>query len=139
LLLGAYPAAPLTPPLGELPALDDTALARRLIGLGGMSSTLLAYPQWLKAAADVVRDDLRVCHSAGFAPDESPLPVPLDVFAGTADPLLPLARARAWARHTTRGCRVHEVPGGHFFAHDPAVGFPAVLRRILSESPLNPR
>jgi medium-chain acyl-[acyl-carrier-protein] hydrolase len=52
--------------------------------------------------------------------DEPPLPVPLTLFYGTADPNDEVADLRAWAEHTSAGCAVVPLPFGHFFMRDAA-------------------
>jgi surfactin synthase thioesterase subunit len=118
LMVGAYPPPHTTAPITSALELDDDELADWLIGIGGMSEMLLRYPEWVDSAISMVRDDLRVCQSHEEA--VTPLPVPIDVFAGEHDPLLPLSRVASWDLHSTVSCRVHPIPGGHFFIHESA-------------------
>jgi surfactin synthase thioesterase subunit len=48
---------------------------------------------------------------------ETPLPCPITVFGGAADPLVPVVDLAAWSVHTTLGCRMTRLPGDHFFLH----------------------
>ncbi|MDT3440007.1 MULTISPECIES: thioesterase II family protein [unclassified Pseudofrankia] len=134
LLLGAH-AAPHRPrALGSVDGMDDLALARLLIGMGGMSETLLDYPDWMVAATSLVRDDLAVC--ASWRPPPAPLPVPIDVFAGVDDAMVGLAGASEWSRYTTGGCALHPVPGGHFFIREsPETFLPLLAASLAAAAP----
>ncbi|MFC5663844.1 thioesterase II family protein [Kitasatospora misakiensis] len=127
LMVGAYPPPHLLAPIADALNLDDRDLARWLVDTGGMSELVLRYPDWVRSALELLRDDLRVCQSHRPA-GEPPLPCPIDVFAGEQDPLLPIDRVDGWARHTTAGCEVHALPGGHFFLHESS----AVLLRTVA-------
>lgn len=117
LLAGAFPAPHL--PRAVVPAaeLPDDDLVAWMTRIGGMSPALLEYPQWLAAMTAIVRDDLALCRS--HRPDRPvPLDCPIDVFTGTTDPLVSRGDAAAWGVHTRAACRVHPVPGGHFFPRE---------------------
>jgi len=130
LLVGAYPAPHLGPPLRELTFRDDEDVARWLVSIGGMSAELLRYPAWAGAAVALLRDDLAVCHSYRHRETE-PLRVPIDVFRGASDPLLPAERVADWPLHTTAPAAIHTIAGGHFFVGDDPEGFFRALRAAL--------
>jgi surfactin synthase thioesterase subunit len=126
LLVGAYPPPHVAAPVTQALRLSDDQLARWLVDIGGMSELILRYPEWVRAALAVLRDDLRVCQHDPPAGDR-PLRCPIDAFVGADDPLLAPAEMAGWARHTSAGCQVHTMPGGHFFIHDsPAAFLPAL-------------
>jgi surfactin synthase thioesterase subunit len=118
LMVGAYPPPHLLAPITDALDLTDEQLARWMVDTGGMSELVLGYPDWVRSALSLLRDDLRVCQSHRPPPAGRTLPCPIDVFAGDRDPLLPLDRVAGWAQHTSAGCQVHTVPGGHFFLHE---------------------
>ncbi|MFI1660047.1 thioesterase II family protein [Streptomyces sp. NPDC020472] len=135
LLVGACP-----PP--HRPHLDDGVPPQRrtdeeltawMAGLGGLPELVRRYPEWLRLAVAVLRDDLSLVHShasgpgATAAPD--PLPVPIRALAGSSDPLVTPRLAAEWGRHTTADFRVFTLAGGHFF-HRTAPGI--VLRLVAS-------
>lgn len=117
LMVGGYPAPHLPTALAGAVDLPDTQLATLLADLGGMSPALRDHPAWLAAAVALARDDLRACLSYRYRGGD-PLPVPIHVFTGTADPIVSAADAAAWDGHTTAACRRHTVPGGHLFHRD---------------------
>ncbi len=129
LLVGAYPPPHVPAPVAPVLRFTDEQTAQWLIGIGGMSQALLHYPEWARAAVALVRDDLRVCESS--PPAGPPLPVPIEVFVGERDPLLPLSVAAGWDQHSTVGCRLHVIPGGHFFIQDSATLFLRTLSTLL--------
>jgi surfactin synthase thioesterase subunit len=133
LMVGAYPGPHLKPPTEAVRTLPDPELGRWLVDHGGLSPVLLQYPNWLSSATALLRDDLMLCHSYRHA-DGEPLPCPIDVFTGAADPLMTGELAAAWRGHTRAGFRVHVVPGGHLFVLEPEAGLPGVLARLLAST-----
>lgn len=129
LLIGAYPAPDQHRFMAQVPDMSVDDLADLLRRIGGMSELLLRYPAWRDAAVALARDDLLVCHS--YAPGPTPVPCDLHAFAGDRDPLMTLAEAAGWVRHTGGRFRLHRVPGGHFFVRDAPEVFFATLRSAL--------
>jgi surfactin synthase thioesterase subunit len=130
LMVGAYPPPHLLAPITDALNLPDDQLAQWLVKIGGMSELILKYPNWVKAALDMLRDDLRVCQSHR-SPGQTRLPCPIEVFAGDNDPLLSLEVVDGWKRHSSAGARVHVIPGGHFFTQESASTFFRVLSGAL--------
>jgi surfactin synthase thioesterase subunit len=130
LMVGAYPPPHVVAPITDALRLSDDQLARWLADLGGMSELILRYPDWVRAALALLRDDLLVCQSRS-SPGDRPLPCPIEAFVGENDPLLTLAEVAGWARHSSVGCRVHAMPGGHFFIHDSPSVFLHALAAAL--------
>ncbi|WP_409468110.1 thioesterase II family protein [Streptomyces sp. HC307] len=137
LFLGAYAAPHRTPTLPAPDRYDDGELARLLVDFGGLAPQFLDREDWLRALLPVVRDDLRICASHRRArlpdPDDERARLPLDVeaFAGTDDPLVDAEAVRAWAWYA-RGFRLTTVPGGHFFPREAPVPFFDRLNRSLA-------
>lgn len=131
LAVGAYPAPDRPGLMTDVPRMAADDLAALLVRIGGMSEMLLDYPEWRDAAIDLVRDDLRVCHSYRHVPD-APLPTPITAFVGDRDPLMTPADATPWAGHTTSGFELQPIPGGHFFLRDSAPVLLGALRRSLA-------
>lgn len=105
----------------------DTALAEDLRKHGGTPEAVFADPELLRMTLDVLDADYRVCESFQRA-DVPPLPIPLHVFAGRDDPIVP-ADLHAWAVETQAGHTLDWFAGGHFFLHDdPAT----VVRRLVT-------
>ncbi|WP_433728948.1 thioesterase II family protein [Actinoplanes sp. CA-051413] len=134
LLVGAFPAP--HRPAATVPATDqpDDVLVRWMRDIGGVSPELLNYPEWLRAVAALVRDDLALCRG-GLTEAWRPLSCPVDVFHAADDPLVSAADARAWEQHTSRGCTVHGMAGGHFFHRDSAPALHSTLTAVLTPVP----
>lgn len=133
LLVGAYPAPHLPAVLASTEGMSDEEMARVLVGIGGMSEMMLRYPDWLTAATEQVRDDLRVC--IGYDRTDLPrLARPVEVFSGVDDPLLPVADVEAWEPHAPDGYRLHRIPGGHFFFRESPREFFGALRGALART-----
>ncbi|MCA1217622.1 thioesterase II family protein [Streptomyces sp. 8L] len=127
LMVGAC-AAPHLPRTAVAPGTaSDAELGSWMGELGGAPSGAARHPQWFRRCVDRLRDDLGLAHSHPRHP-AVPLPVPLRVLAAERDPLLPLAQAGEWARHTTGDFEVHTMPGGHFFHRE----FPEATLRVIS-------
>jgi surfactin synthase thioesterase subunit len=131
LMVGAYPPPHAPAPIGMALELSDVELTRFLVDIGGMSELITRYPDWVRAALRLTRDDLRLCQSCQPHSDP-PLPCPIDVFTGESDPLLPPAKAAEWDKYSTAGCHLHTIPGGHFFIHDSRTVFLSAVAAALS-------
>jgi surfactin synthase thioesterase subunit len=131
LLAGAASAPHLPSTAAALAEEPDERLEQWMSDIGGMSPMLREHPRWRAAAVALTRDDLRLYAEDRAGPGE-PLDCPVHVFAGAADPVVPLRAAGAWESHTRAGCHVHTVPGGHFFVRDQWPSFLARLRPVLA-------
>ncbi|TDD94230.1 thioesterase II family protein [Actinomadura rubrisoli] len=131
LVVGGYPPPHRPAPISWALELPDEELARFLVSVGGMSETILRYPAWMRPALAQIRDDLRVCESHRVPPPDWRLPVPIEVFAGADDPLMPPSAGEGWSQHTSAGSRVHVLPGGHFFPHERPAEFLVSLSSVL--------
>jgi surfactin synthase thioesterase subunit len=130
LLVGAYHGPQRTSGLEQLKRMADPDLLAMLIDSGGLPGTVLGYPKWTAAMVRLLRTDLALC--ASHEPTRSaPLPVPLHVFTGDADPLMPIAEAESWAPLATAGHRTHVLPGGHFFIRESRPLMLATVRELL--------
>jgi surfactin synthase thioesterase subunit len=134
LLVGAFPGPMLGAPLAGVPDMSDEALTDLLVRIGGMSDTVRRYPDWRAAAIALLRADLRICHGP-WPPTSPELPVPIEVFTGSDDPLVSAEDVAAWARHGSAGVRTHLLPGGHFFLHDAATELLGLIRSVLGTVP----
>ncbi|MGC4806091.1 thioesterase II family protein [Micromonospora sp. DT233] len=137
LFLGAAKAPHLPIVLDGATGMTDLELGRMLVGMGGMSAMVLRYPDWLRPATQLVRDDLRICQSNPYR-DRTPVPVPMELFAGEDDPVVRPADVAAWELHAGAGHRLHVVPGGHFFPQDPAGVFLPLLSRLVAADARQP-
>ncbi|MEV0092391.1 alpha/beta fold hydrolase [Streptomyces sp. NPDC050738] len=116
LLVGGCPAPHLpSAALGVLrPELPDGQLIAALGDENSLPGQLLSRPEMLATVLTTLRADLRLAHSLRSLP-VTPLPCPLDAFAGQDDALVPAAEIRPWERCTDARFRFRTVAGAHFF------------------------
>lgn len=103
----------------ELPPQEFVEVLREI---GGCPPDVLADRELLEFFEPILRADFQAVET-WIPVSGPPIDVPLVVLRGAADEASEGA-ARAWARESTRPCRVVEFDGGHFFIlqHWPAVG-----------------
>jgi surfactin synthase thioesterase subunit len=131
LVVGACRAPHLAPAFVSAHAESDDFLVRTMLDIGGMSSELLNYPDWLRSAVSLTRRDLQLCASRDTAVGE-PLACPIEVFHGVADPLVSEQDVRAWTGRSSAGCTLHRFDGGHFFfLRESRERFPARLAEVF--------
>lgn len=134
LLIGACPAPHYRPALQAAYQAGEDALASAMLRIGGLSAEVLHHREWLRAATDLLRADLRMM-AATRHPEGKAVALPIHLFHGTADPLVTEEQMAAWARFTTAECVLHRVDGGHFFVRDPGAVFFQRLTEVLSPLP----
>jgi surfactin synthase thioesterase subunit len=101
--------------------MTDMELGTALHQVGGLPRELLRRPDWLGPLLAVVRDDIRVCNSHRYRP-APPLPCPIHVFGGRADPLVTEADLRGWADHTSGEFSLTMLDAGHFLVQESEAG-----------------
>lgn len=106
------PGAP--PPAGHLLDLSDEDVIDHMRTLGGTPSELFRMPGLLDHAVRVLRADSVALGSYRHRPGAS-LRVPLTVFGGAGDTLVPAAALRGWRHHTQGPFRLRLFPGDHFY------------------------
>ncbi len=130
LLLSGYAAPHLPSALPASLGLDDAALAHLLTELGGLPAEILAWPQWLHQLLPVLRDDLAVCESYRDRGDP-PLPCPIHVFGGDADPIVDELDLAEWNRYSTDIGGVRILSGDHFYLESSPAALFGELRELL--------
>jgi surfactin synthase thioesterase subunit len=107
------PDAPAPPPVHDLPR--DRLLAW-LEDMGGLDPEIARLPDLLEILMPALRADLAVFDTYQYQP-APPIPWPIHVLTGSADPSVRPADLEAWRAHTTGACTVRALPGDHFFVH----------------------
>ncbi|MFL6129159.1 MAG: thioesterase II family protein [Mycobacteriales bacterium] len=116
-------------PFLDIVRLPDDEFVDELVALGGTPAEAMADPELRDLLLPALRADLGWLAETGPPPPD-PLPVPVDAYVGDADPLDGPAEMAGWARQTTAGFRLHEVPGGHFLVHSPP---PELVSRLATD------
>ncbi|MGW7383057.1 thioesterase II family protein [Streptomyces sp. NPDC054794] len=114
--------------------LSDDALLEQVVELGGTEVELLDHPELRELVLPVIRGDYRASETYRQREGQG-LGCPVTVLVGDADPLTPLADARAWAPHTMGPCRVRVLPGDHFFVSGHWGTVADVARQALEAVP----
>ena len=134
-LIVASCAAPHLPSAAaQIDCADDMQLANTLSQFGGLPAEVLARPEWLAALMPLVRDDLQICASHRDR-GEPPLPCPIHIFGGDADPLVTHTDLTGWRHHTNQPRPETIVPGGHFLFGDPHPELVGAIAEILGADP----
>ncbi|MFD5097388.1 thioesterase II family protein [Streptomyces albidochromogenes] len=101
-------------PWGSFTAQDDEdALLARLQSMGGIPDWLVRHPAWVRPFLGLLQDDTRMCAEYRHQPQERPLSVPVRVFAGDCDPLVPRDAFAGW-KELGEDVDVSFIPGGHY-------------------------
>ena len=109
---------------------DPDEFVRELQRLGGVPPELLADRDALDLFLPALRADLRLLEP--FQPPRArPLDVPITVLRATGDDITD-GDAAAWSDTTSAACRVHTLPGSHFFPMEQPDLVCAVMRRALA-------
>lgn len=109
-------------------------LVTTMLEIGGLSREMLSHPEWVDAAVDRVRADLRLC-AGRRASAGTPLACPIDVLYGLDDPLVAPGQLADWAEHTIADLRMHPFDGGHFFFLGTArASFAGLLASLLRQA-----
>ena len=114
----------------KLLTLDPDAFVRELERLGGVPPELIGDREALELFLPALRADLELLEPYQ-PPRAQPVDVPITVLRAAGDDITD-ADAAAWRETTTAACRVHTLPGGHFFLMDQPDLIRAVLRRGLA-------
>lgn len=108
-------AAPGTPP--TRPAVRDATddeLRAELVALNGTPAELLRSAELMALMLPVLRADFSVLETYECAPG-APLDVPVSLFAGSHDTVVPTSSMSPWSGRFDRAPRVRLFPGDHFF------------------------
>ncbi|GES33664.1 thioesterase domain-containing protein [Streptomyces angustmyceticus] len=96
---------------------DDDALMTRLHAIGGIPDWLIQHPSWVRPFLGLMRDDARMCAEYRHIPQELPLSVPVRVFAGDRDPLVPRDAFDRWGE-VGEDVKVTFLRGGHYLVSE---------------------
>ncbi|MET7641797.1 alpha/beta fold hydrolase [Streptomyces sp. NPDC005438] len=99
--------------------------------LGGTPPEILHDPELMELLLPTLRADFSVLETYRYR-SLPPLDVPLTVFGGDADPVVPYDRLHRWQRHTCADARLLVLPGDHFFLHSATVEVLAAIADTLA-------
>ncbi|HEY1353295.1 MAG TPA: alpha/beta fold hydrolase [Ktedonobacteraceae bacterium] len=111
------------PPSHRLP---DAEFASELRRRNGAREEMLQSPGVVRQTLPLLRADQAICETYLYIPGES-LDCPLTVFGGRADQAVQPEELTGWAEQTRGPCRLHVLPGDHFFLQ---TNRPQILQRL---------
>lgn len=124
-------AAPHIPRRELIHDLPDGEFLKKIVEYGGVPPEVLEHDELLSLVLPIVRSDFGLIEHYAHDVDE-PLPIPISVFGGLDDDVVPAADLLAWSAHTTKSFRCRFYPGGHFFLHNPRLPVIADVESDLS-------
>lgn len=119
---------PREPPVASLP---DAEFIAHVTRMSGTPPEAFAHPELRALILPALRADFAVLEHYSFAV-EPPLALPLHVYGGAEDPLVPPADLAAWNVHTTGPCTVRVFPGHHFYLQTQRDALLQAVRAALS-------
>ncbi|MFE1961328.1 thioesterase II family protein [Streptomyces sp. NPDC059479] len=96
---------------------DDRTLVRYLHEIRSIPVWAVEHPEWVAPYLGRLREDARMCAEFRFEPQGGPLAVPVRVFGGDQDPLVPVEAVRKWSE-LGDDVEVTILPGGHFLVSE---------------------
>lgn len=111
----------------DIHQLPDADFMKRIEEMGGTTSELFADTKLRNIFLPVLRADFRLVETYAYTP-LAPLPYPFLVVAGTAERWTD-EELNGWHSHTSAGCRITRLEGGHFYWN----GNPEPITSLLSE------
>lgn len=110
--------------------MDDDALIEMLRTYNGVPAEVLQHRELMKLMLPTIRADFAMVETYTHA-DGPRLSMPIEVLAGTADPLVDSAGVAEWADTTSDACHVHRFEGDHFFINSRREEVIGLVRRHL--------
>ncbi|HVR21736.1 MAG TPA: alpha/beta fold hydrolase [Candidatus Polarisedimenticolia bacterium] len=114
--------------------LPDSEFLNMLRSLNGTSADALDDRGLLELFLPILRADFRLAETYMYTP-QPPLPHPITVFGGLADPTTPADSLPAWGKHTAGECSIRLLEGDHFFIHHHDHVMAASISKSLLTSP----
>jgi surfactin synthase thioesterase subunit len=114
----------------ELHKASDADLLRAVRRLDGTDGQVFEDEELVKLVLPALRGDYKALETHEPRPGDR-LSCPVTVLTGDADPVTPVADARAWTAHTDGPTELCVFPGGHFYLNDRPQEVVDVVRRHL--------
>lgn len=111
------PGSPRTRPMIHNASVED--LKKELRALNGTPQLLLEDEELMSLVLPSLRADMSVIETYEYRA-EPPLELPVTVFGGTADMIVPPSELAGWRNQSSQEFRLQLFPGDHFFLHGAA-------------------
>ncbi|HSX98554.1 MAG TPA: alpha/beta fold hydrolase [Streptomyces sp.] len=109
---------------------SDAELLQAVRALDGTDGQVFEDEELVQLVLPALRGDYKALETYEPRPDDR-LTCPVTVLTGDADPVTPVADARAWSEHTDGPTELCVFPGGHFYLNDRPREVVDVVRRHL--------
>jgi medium-chain acyl-[acyl-carrier-protein] hydrolase len=138
LLVSGRPAPHLVPRESRVHNAPVPRFLARLREMNGTPPELLNDPGALASLLPTLRADFAIAETYQYRTGP-PLEVPISAFGGASDVFANAEELRGWGQHSTAGCTVRVLDGGHFFLHDfHRRLLPLVAVDLRSPTPMHP-
>lgn len=111
--------------------LDDRAFLDELRAMGGTPEEVLSNPKLTPFVLPIARADFALIER-WQSPAAAPLPIPIHVLGGDADPDVPLDQLHAWSVCSSKEVKINVFEGGHFSVHRRTDDTVEIIRRICN-------
>lgn len=113
LVLVSYPSPDRAVPPRRLHEMESEQFWAEILSYGGVPAKVAAQPDFRVIFERALRADYALLSGYEYLP-EPPLPIPVTVIHGRADPVLLPADVSQWRSHTSAAFRTLDVPGDHW-------------------------
>ncbi len=101
-----------------------------MIKMGGTSPEFFEQPELLKIFFPILRNDLRLAETVACREETIPLPSDITVLVGDTEDLND-SQVKGWYEHTSKTCRIHYIPGDHFFINHQGSDIVQIINNSL--------
>ncbi|NKB16719.1 MAG: alpha/beta fold hydrolase [Sphingomonadales bacterium] len=112
--------------------LPDDQLLAEVAALGLLREDMLDANGVAEVILPPIRADFALAEGYHPAP-EVQIAAPLTALGGVDDPIVDATQLGAWATRTAARCKVHTIPGGHFFTQSARAEVLAIIAGIATD------
>lgn len=98
---------------------------------GGIPAAIYDHPEVLEMFLPALQADFAAFETYAYE-SKRPLPIPISVFGGDADPIVTPDSLAEWSLHTNAGFDMNVLPGNHFFASTSMLTLVRLLRSRIT-------
>jgi surfactin synthase thioesterase subunit len=112
--------------------LSDQALIEKITILGGTPAEILNDRGFLDQLLPVFRADLTILSQASCTAEHA-LDIPFTLLGGSDDATVQSSDIEAWRRFSSRACKTHILPGGHFYHQRSQAALLEIINATLGD------
>jgi surfactin synthase thioesterase subunit len=122
------PGTPRTRPLIHCATAEE--VKKELRALNGTPQALLENEEIMELMLPTLKADFSVLETYEYR-EKPPLAVPITIFGGTSDRVVPPAALNGWRRQSSRESRLQLFPGDHFFLNTAMFDLVRAITHVL--------